>query len=258
MTSHCLYILLSMVFPLQYSISAHASSFNGGISLMQVDDHSNINVEDLVPHIQSSNSEVTVDLRSRKGHSLWHRQRRHLRNGHEILIIIGWGTMLPMGVIVARYFKEFPMTCNEWYQLHIMLQSVGYILGTIGWAIGISLGNTSRQSAYKTQRILSTIVFTLTTIQMLALFWQPKKGDEYRKWWETCHHCLGYALLVLIVANILVGIQNQSQAENLKWAYVVILGLLALIALALEIYRWVKSKVIRQSVELNSSMYTSP
>lgn len=86
--------------------------------------------------------------------------------GHEILIIIGWGTMLPMGVIVARYFKEFPTTCNEWYQLHIMLQSVGYILGTVGWAIGISLGNTSRQSAYKTQRILSTIVFTLTTIQV--------------------------------------------------------------------------------------------
>jgi hypothetical protein len=76
MTSHCL-ILLSMVFPLQ-SISAHdASSFNGGLSLIQVD-HSN--VEDLVPLIQRSNSEVTVDVRSRKGrHSLWHRHR-HLRN----------------------------------------------------------------------------------------------------------------------------------------------------------------------------------
>ncbi|KAE7995372.1 hypothetical protein FH972_000179 [Carpinus fangiana] len=98
MTSHCL-ILLSMVFPLQ-SISAHdASSFNGGLSLIQVD---NCNVEDLVPQIQRSNSEVTVDVRSRKGrHSLWHRHR-HLRNGHEILIIIGWGIMLPVGVIVAR------------------------------------------------------------------------------------------------------------------------------------------------------------
>jgi hypothetical protein len=85
---------------------------------------------------------------------------------HEALIIIGWGTMLPMGVIIARYFKEFPMTFNEWYQFNIMLQSIGYILGTIGWGIGISLGNTSRQSTYKTQHILSTIVFTFTTIQV--------------------------------------------------------------------------------------------
>lgn len=102
MTSHCLYILLSMVFPLQ-SISAHASSFNGGISLMQVDDHSN--VEDLVPHIQSSNSEVTVDLRSRKGHSLWHRHRRHLRNVRLVIAIIN--CHLSLGAI-SKLFHLHP------------------------------------------------------------------------------------------------------------------------------------------------------
>jgi Mg2+ and Co2+ transporter CorA len=49
-------------------------------------------------------------------------------------------------------------------------------------------------------------------------------------------------LLALIIANILVGIHNQSPAENWIWVYVVILGVLALIALALEIYRWVKGR----------------
>jgi hypothetical protein len=87
--SHCL-MLLSMVFPL-HSISAQASSCNGdpsliqtgrGIDAWQVDS----NVEDLAPQVQSSNREVTMDLRSRKGHrSMWHRHR-HLKNVRSVVI----------------------------------------------------------------------------------------------------------------------------------------------------------------------------
>nr|XP_023891998.1 cytochrome b561 and DOMON domain-containing protein At3g25290-like [Quercus suber] len=141
-----------------------------------------------------------------------------------ILIVIGWGTFLPIGVIIARYFKKIPMLSKEWYSFHIIFQSIGYILGTIGW--------------------------------MLAIFWQPKKEDEFRKWWQIYHRFLGCAVISLIIANIFVGINNQSQAEKLKLVYAVILGGLALIALALEIFRCFTYKILHRSMELNSNMYT--
>ena len=92
---------------------------------------------------------------------------------------------------------------------------------------------------------------------MLAIFWQPKKEDVYRKWWQIYHRLLGYAVISLSVANIFLGINKQSQAEKWKWVYVVLLGCLALIALALEIYRWFKPKILQRSMELISNMYTS-
>lgn len=92
---------------------------------------------------------------------------------------------------------------------------------------------------------------------MLAIFWQPKKEDEFRKWWQIYHRFLGCAVISLIIANIFVGINKQSQAEKLKLVYAVILGGLALIALALEIFRCF-SRILHRSMELNSNMYIFP
>ncbi|XP_030970683.1 cytochrome b561 and DOMON domain-containing protein At5g35735-like [Quercus lobata] len=265
MNSHCL-IILSMMFPL-HSISAQATPCNEGCSLIQtrrriIAWHVDSNMKHMVPQmhvtsIESSNSEATIDLRSWRGHKNWHHRRR-LRNAYMVLIVIGWGTFLPIGVIIARYFKKIPMLSKEWYSFHIIFQSIGYILGTIGWVTGICLGNTSQQFANRTQRILSILVFTFLTVQMLAIFWQPKKEDEFRKWWQIYHRFLGCAVISLIIANIFVGINNQSQAEKLKLVYAVILGGLALIALALEIFRCFTYKILHRSMELNSNMYTCP
>lgn len=93
---------------------------------------------------------------------------------------------------------------------------------------------------------------------MLAIFWQPKKEDEFRKWWQIYHRFLGCAVISLIIANIFVGINNQSQAEKLKLVYAVILGGLALIALALEIFRCFTYKILHRSMELNSNMDSCP
>nr|XP_023892007.1 cytochrome b561 and DOMON domain-containing protein At3g25290-like [Quercus suber] len=265
MNSHCL-IILSMMFPL-HSISGQASSCNEGCSLTHrgrriIAWPVYSNMKHTVPQmhvssIEGSNSEATIDLRSWKGHKIQHR-RRHLRNAYMILIVIGWGTFLPIGVIIARYFKKIPMLSKEWYSFHIIFQSIGYILGTIGWVTGICLENTSKQFANRIQRILSILVFTFLTVQMLAIFWQPKKEDEFRKWWQIYHRFLGCAVISLIIANIFVGINNQSQAEKLKLVYAVILGGLALIALVLEIFRCFTYKILHRSMELNSNMYTCP
>ncbi|KAM6585679.1 hypothetical protein CsatB_012681 [Cannabis sativa] len=212
-------------------------------------------------HQRNEDTEVTTNLRSWRGQAKHH---PHLRNAYVILIIIGWGILLPVGVIIARYFSKFPIHLNEWYSYHIMCQSIGYVLGTLGWLIGILIDHTSKQHSHelRSHQILGIIIFTLTTIQMVAIFWQPKMEEEYDhcgwKSWGIYHRLLGYVIIVLIIADIFEGvILNQNQPTKWKWSCVAILVILVLTAVSLEIYRWVKSKIIQQAVELNSEMYTS-
>lgn len=77
-------------------------------------------------------------------------------------------------------------------------------------------------------------------LQMLALRLMPKESDEYRKYWNIYHHFLGYALLGLISVNIFVGIKILDLNHAWKWAYTGILGALGAVALAFEVFTWVK------------------
>nr|XP_023885737.1 cytochrome b561 and DOMON domain-containing protein At3g07570-like [Quercus suber] len=61
-----------------------------------------------------------------------------LRRGHGILAMLGWGILMIIGTIVARYFKHKDPI---WFYLHISLQSVGFILGVIGVICGFFLNN---------------------------------------------------------------------------------------------------------------------
>jgi hypothetical protein len=88
---------------------------------------------------------------------------------------------------------------------------------------------------------------------MLALHLKPRKTDEYRKYWNMYHHFLGYALLAVISVNIFHGIDILRADHSWKWAYVGILGVFAVIAIALEIFTWAKflteykkSKTVKQ------------
>ncbi|EYU33657.1 hypothetical protein MIMGU_mgv1a026502mg [Erythranthe guttata] len=159
---------------------------------------------------------------------------------HGILNIVGWGTLLPVGVIIARYFRRFPKEWKWWFTFHVSCQTIGYILGLSGWALGIWLGNTSKYYSFTCHRSLGIIIFTFTTIQMVALRLKPKSGDEYRSYWNMYHHFLGYALLALISVNIFVGISIIGAGRAWKWAYIGILGCLGAVALAFEVLTWIK------------------
>lgn len=86
---------------------------------------------------------------------------------HGFLNMIGWGTLLPLGAIIARYFRKFPMECSEWFSLHVLCQALGYLLGSLGWAIGIWLGNSSFNYTFHTHRVLGIIIFTFSTLQVI-------------------------------------------------------------------------------------------
>ncbi|XP_027062313.1 cytochrome b561 and DOMON domain-containing protein At4g12980 [Coffea arabica] len=163
-----------------------------------------------------------------------------LRKVHGILNIVGWGSFLPVGAIIARYFRRFPVEWSQWFRLHVSCQILGYLLGTSGWIIGLWLGNASKYYGYHTHRVLGIIIFTFTTLQMFALRLKPKRNDDYRVYWNMYHHFLGYSLLAIISVNIFHGISILNADHTWKWAYIGLLCLLGSIAVVLEIYTWIK------------------
>ncbi|KAL3521932.1 hypothetical protein ACH5RR_014766 [Cinchona calisaya] len=174
------------------------------------------------------------------------RHHRHLRTMHGIVNIIGWGILLPTGVIAARHFKKLPqLKSDEWYSLHIRSQMSGFILGTVGWGLGMSIRNAAKEHNLSVHGILGTIIFALTIIQVIiAAYLRPNQEErESKKYLAICHHLLGYVLIILIITNIYQGIDNQNPAAaNIwKWLYSVIVGVFAFIFLALELLRWIKS-----------------
>ncbi|XP_051126031.1 cytochrome b561 and DOMON domain-containing protein At5g35735-like [Andrographis paniculata] len=191
--------------------------------------------------LDNLDSAETVDLVSNhtKGYTIHVRHR--LRTVHGALNIIGWGTLLPVGVIIARYTRKYPLKCPSWwFTLHVGCQIAGYIIGVIGWSIGICLGAFSKYYCFLTHRILAIIIFTFATIQMMALRLKPNRYDEYRTYWNMYHHSLGYVLLALMAVNIFEGIKIVQQNQAWKWAYVGVLAALGFIALAFEIFTWIK------------------
>ncbi|KAM7260293.1 hypothetical protein ACFE04_016034 [Oxalis oulophora] len=187
-----------------------------------------------------SQSETTTDYRSGNGQSAWH-HRHHLLNVHGILNVIGWGTLLPIGMIIARYFRKPPTKCDEWYSLHVSCQILGYLLGTMGGLICLLSGKSSKDyNARRPHIILSIIIFTLATIQMFLGCLRGQRETKCRKACGIYHRLLGYVLIGLSVANSLVGIESESNAGRWRWVYGSVLLVLVLLAIGLEINKRLK------------------
>ncbi|XP_050219142.1 cytochrome b561 and DOMON domain-containing protein At3g25290-like [Mercurialis annua] len=192
--------------------------------------------------LQNDDSSETINLTTENEARHVGEHRRFLRMVHGIVNIMGWGFFMPIGVIIARYSK-YPLGIKKrWFGLHVSCQMIGYILGTTGWVIGLSLGTASKFYIFRTHRLYAMFIFSFTTLQMLALRLKPEKNDEYRKHWNMYHHFLGYALLGVISINIFNGIDILKPDMTWKWIYTGILIAFAAIVAALEIFTWTKFK----------------
>ncbi|KAI3851497.1 hypothetical protein MKW92_008337 [Papaver armeniacum] len=178
------------------------SGFLTIIATVSLPQEYNISKLNLVWQVGSNfDSAETIDLSSGKSTSVDHRLHYH-RTAHGVLSIVGWGTLVPIGAITARYFKEFPVK--------------------FCWVIGIYLGSSSRYYDFTTHRDFGIIIFTFSTLQVLALFVRPKRGDDHLRYWNIYHHLLGYTLIIW------------------KWTYMGLVTALAFLVISLEAFTWIK------------------
>ncbi|CAM0911925.1 unnamed protein product [Alopecurus aequalis] len=160
------------------------------------------------------------------------------KNTHGILNAVSWGILLPIGGIVARYLKTFKSADPAWFYLHVACQLIGYAVGVSGWATGIHLGNLSKGITYSLHRNIGITVFALGTLQIFALFLRPKKDHKFRVYWNAYHHSVGYTIIILGIVNIFKGMDILEVEQKWQTGYVIVIGILGVIAVALEAITW--------------------
>ncbi|CAJ1962646.1 unnamed protein product [Sphenostylis stenocarpa] len=169
---------------------------------------------------------------------------RRRRNVHGILNALSWGTLMPLGAIIARYLKVFKSADPAWFYLHVTCQTSAYIIGVAGWGTGLKLGHDSVGIKYNTHRTLGIVLFCLGTLQVFALLLRPNKDHKIRIYWNFYHYAIGYATIIISIVNIFKGFEALETSvgdryNSWKHAYIGIIAALGGIAVLLEAYTWI-------------------
>lgn len=175
---------------------------------------------------------------------------------HGRLMVLSWGLLLPMGVLVARFFKVMPgqdwprvLDNKRWWKVHLHGQSWALTVALVG--LGLVWGQaTGATAGAQVHGLLGWTVMGLGVLQGLAGFARGSKGgptdvslrgDHYdmtpwRKGFERGHKSLGYLALLLACAALGWGL---AVADAPRW---MVLGLGLWWLLLLVVFIWLQGQ----------------
>ncbi|RZS23634.1 hypothetical protein BHM03_00056602 [Ensete ventricosum] len=175
------------------------------------------------------------------------------RRWHGLLTMLGWGVLMPAGVIMARYFKHLDPL---WFYSHISIQGIGFVLGLVGFIAGFNLDDDLRNAdshqaigicvvvcgslqvapvhhllSSRTQRKAINIL----VLQVMAFLVRPDKSSKIRRYWNWYHHYVGRAAIASAVANIFLGLSVAHEDGSWTVGYVIFLVVWVIASLLLEV-----------------------
>lgn len=77
--------------------------------------------------------------------------------------MFGWGVLLPIGAMVARYARGFD---PAWFYLHATFQIIGFIFIIAGVATGVNLAKQIDVPGLKNHKGLGIFLFILAILQV--------------------------------------------------------------------------------------------
>ncbi|KAB1208668.1 Auxin-induced in root cultures protein 12 [Morella rubra] len=182
---------------------------------------------------------ATIDVQSGSA-TAQHDNIKTLKTVHGFINAISWGLILPIGAVTARYLRHIQALGPAWFYAHAGMQLFAFFLGTVGFAIGIRLGELSPGVEYGLHRKLGFAVFCLGGLQTLALLFRPKTTNKFRKYWKSYHHFVGYSCVVLGVVNVFQGFEVMGAGGSFaKLAYCLGFSTLIGVCISLEVNSWV-------------------
>ncbi|XP_050204458.1 cytochrome b561 and DOMON domain-containing protein At2g04850 [Mercurialis annua] len=185
-------------------------------------------------------SVATIDVLSGSTAGSHKDETRTLKIVHGTINGIAWGVLLPTGLVTARYLRHIQTLGPAWFYAHAGIQLTGFFLGTIGFAIGVRLGELSPGVVYSLHRKLGFAVYILGALQTLALLFRPKTTNKYRKYWKSYHHFVGYGCVVVGIVNVFQGFEVMGEGKSYaKLGYCLCLSTLIGASIALEVNSWV-------------------
>ncbi|KAI9110021.1 hypothetical protein K1719_019062 [Acacia pycnantha] len=164
-----------------------------------------------------------------------------MRKSHGIVGIMGWGLILPVGAIIARYFRhKDPL----WFYLHSVIQFVGFGFGLATFLLGLQLYN-KMQAHVPAHRGIGIFVFTLSILQVLAFFLRPNKDSKMRKLWNLYHSWVGRLALFFASVNIVLGIQAAGAGSDWRIGYGFLVSIVIVATIILEVLAYLKRSEMR-------------
>ena len=88
----------------------------------------------------------------------------NLKRVHGILNAVGWGALIPIGAMIARYTKHIG---SKWFYAHACIQIMGFILGLSGIVAGLILNDRIDVNVAK-HKAIGIIIITLGCLQVCA------------------------------------------------------------------------------------------
>lgn len=172
---------------------------------------------------------------------------------HARCMVLGWGVLLPLGALAARYFKVTPrqrwpeqLDNKAWWHAHRALQWAGIVVMSLGawlaWGQGGGGSPAARLHAWAGWALVA-----LGWLQIAAGLLRGSKGgptdvqmqgdhydmSPYRAGFERLHKGVGWLALVAAVAVIALGLQV---ADAPRWMALVLAAWWLLLGAAA--WRW--------------------
>ena len=79
--------------------------------------------------------------------------------------MFGWGVLLPIGAMVARYARDYD---PAWFYIHVTFQMIGFIFIIAGVATGVHLANSIDTPGLAGHKGLGIFLFLLAILQVCS------------------------------------------------------------------------------------------
>lgn len=90
-----------------------------------------------------------------------------LKRAHGILNAVGWGALIPIGAMIARYSKH--LHDSHRIYAHAIVQLSGFIIGLAGIITGLILNDRIDVNVAK-HKAIGLVVITLGCLQVCVLY----------------------------------------------------------------------------------------
>jgi hypothetical protein len=173
---------------------------------------------------------------------------------HARCMVLGWGVLLPVGALAARYFKVLPhqrwpqqLDSKAWWHAHRTLQWAGVIVMSVGaalaWGQGRAASTAAQWHAWTGWTLIAAgwlqIVYGLRRGSKGGPTDLQLRGDHYdmtphRRHFERVHKSLGWLSMLAAVLVIALGLHVADAPRWMALALVLWWGLLAALAWRLQ------------------------
>merc|ERR1711871_1067281 len=134
---------------------------------------------------------------------------------HGVCMALAWGIMVPLGIIIARYFKGVPPS-KAWFYRHQGVQMCAVVIAVAGLVCGV-MGKGKTDAHFSTPHSYSGLFAMLVALmQPLAICLRGHKpaageqADTQRRLWECTHKWGGRLGAIAALFNVTLGTFNYS------------------------------------------------